>query len=176
MNKNIVGICGSPHGKSSNCFNLLTRALKATKVQTEIIVLSDNFDTPTIQKRLIEANGLIIATPTHWFNCSLLIKRLIDETFWDFSGEPYELEDMPVGIIAVCNEDGANQAISSIAIPLNHCWLFVPPFGTLIHNTRIPTHGESGWQDNPELVGEQVALYLKDIALQDTPAEKGEKG
>ena len=156
-----IGICGSLHGKSSNCFRLLKRALIATKSKYEIIVLSENFNTLMIQKKLIKANGLIIATPTHWFNCSLLIKRLIDETFWEFSGEPYQLEDMPVGIIAVCNEDGANQAIASIALPLNHCGMFVPPFGTLIHNTRIPSHGENGWQDDAELIGKQVFVYRK---------------
>ena len=158
----IVGICGSLHGKASNCYRLLSRALIATKVKTETIILSENFSTPLIQKKLIKASGLIIATPTHWFNCSILIKRLIDETFWDFAKEPYALEDMPVGIIAVCNEDGANQAIASIAMPLSHCGLFVPPFATLIHNTRIPTHGENGWQDDAELIGKQVASYLKE--------------
>ena len=131
----------------------------ATKTKIDIIILSENFDKARIQAKLFECGGLIIATPTHWFNCSLLIKRLIDETFWEFAGEPYALEDIPVGIIAVCDEDGANQAISSIALPINHCGLFVPPFGTLIHNTRMPSHGENGWQNDAELIGKQVRAY-----------------
>ncbi len=156
----ILCICGALHGKSSNCFRLLSRALMATKTQTSIIILSKCFDKKVIQKELLRCAGLIIATPTHWFNCSILIKRLIDEAFWEFAKEPYALEDIPVGIIAVCNEDGANQAIASIALPLNHCGLFVPPFGTLIHNTRMPSHGENGWQDDAELIGKQIKAYI----------------
>ena len=86
--------------------------------------------------------------------------KFIDETLYDFSAEPYELEGKPVGIIAVCNEDGGNQAIASIATPLNHCGVFVPPFGTLFYNKSMPGHGEGGWQEEVEWIGKVVADYI----------------
>ena len=124
------------------------------------MILKEGFSAHDIQMKVLAADGLIIATPVHWFNMSVLTKRLIDEVFWRFSGKPYEIDDMALGIIATCNEDGANQAIASIALPLNHCGLFVPPFGTLIHNTSMPGHGEDGWQNDPEFIGRQVADYV----------------
>ena len=158
--KHLLGICGSPLGRKSKCFELLNRALTATGVDFDIAVLCEEFDVNNLQDKMRHANGFIIATPVHWFNVSWLIKRFIDEVLFPFSGEPYELEDKPVGIIAVCNEDGANQAIANIAMPLNYCGVFVPPFGTLIHNKSIPGHGEDGWQDDAESIGKQIAYYL----------------
>ncbi len=94
---------------------------------------------------------------------SVLAKRLIDEGILGLrASEGHELEDMPLGIIATCNEDGANQAIAGIAMPLNHIGLYVPPFGTLIHNTAMPEHGEGGWRTSPRLSGRQVAEYALD--------------
>lgn len=162
--KSILGICGAPSGRSSKSFELLERALAGAREQGVItgreVLAEGEFSITTIQKKIRNADGLIIATPTHWFNVSILTKRLIDEVFWDFSDTPFELEGMPLGIIANCDEDGANQAIASIAMPLNHCGLFVPPFGTLIHNTSMPGHGENGWQNDAEYIGKQIAKYV----------------
>ena len=184
--KNILGICGSPLGvknlpfnhkdgidifgnqDESTCAKLLKRALREARksgVRTKILDLA-NDDTPPmndsrIKDMLRKADGFIIATPVHWFNVSVLIKQFIDEALYDFSDEPYELEGKPVGIIAVCNEDGGNQAIANIAMPLNHCGVFVPPFGTLFYNKSMPEHGEGGWQEEVEWIGEVVADYLQ---------------
>ena len=179
--KKILGICGSPLGvrnlpfrkdlfgnpDESTCAKLLKRALKEAKkdgVKTKILDLA-NPDTPPmddsrIKDMLRKADGFIIATPVHWFNVSVLIKQFIDMALYDFSDEPYELEGKPVGIIAVCNEDGGNQAIASIAMPLNHCGVFVPPFGTLFYNKSMPDHGEGGWQEEVEWIGKVVADYI----------------
>ena len=185
LTKNILGICGSPLGvrnipfkhkdgidvfgnrDESTCAKLLKRALREAEksgVRTKILDLA-NDDTPPmndsrIKDMLRKADGFIIATPVHWFNVSVLIKQFIDEALYDFSNEPYELEGKPVGIIAVCNEDGGNQAISNIAMPLNHCGVFVPPFGTLFYNRSMPEHGEGGWQEEVEWIGKVVVDYI----------------
>ena len=160
--KTILGICGSPLGKTSKCYELLNRALKEVRnngINTEIHDISVS-GTILLKERLKEASGFIIATPVHWFNVSVLIKQFIDEILYDFSGEPYELEGKPAGIIAVCEEDGGNQAIASIAMPLNHCGVFIPPFGTLFYNKSMPEHGEDGWQEEVEWIGKVVTDYI----------------
>ncbi len=163
LSKKIIGICGSPLGEKSKCYELLSRALREARnngVSTEIHDMSVS-GTVLLKERLKEADGFIIATPVHWFNVSVLIKQFIDETLYNFSAEPYELEGKPVGIIAVCNEDGGNQAIANIAMPLNHCGVFVPPFGTLFYNRSMPEHGEGGWQEEVEWIGKVVADYIE---------------
>ena len=158
----ILGILCAPTAEKSVAHGLLRKALQAAEKKgttSALEILRPDFSLKAVQKKLLDADGLIIATPVHWFNVSVLAKRLIDEVFWDFSDEPYDLDGMPLGIIATCNEDGANQAIASIALPLNHCGLYVPPFGTLIHNIAMPGHGEHGWQNRPEEIGAQVATY-----------------
>jgi multimeric flavodoxin WrbA len=161
----ILGILCAPTAEKSVAYGLLRKALRAAEeagTSSELEILRPDFSIKAVQKKLLDADGLIIATPVHWFNMSVLAKRLIDEVFWDFDNEDYELEGVPLGIIATCNEDGANQAIASIAMPLNHCGLYVPPFGTLIHNIAMPGHGERGWQNEPEAIGRQVAEYALD--------------
>jgi multimeric flavodoxin WrbA len=160
----LLGVCGSRTGRKSISYDLLRRALKAATemgADTETYVLSEKFDAKEMIGKLREVDGLIVATPVHWFNMSALTKTFIDEAFWDFSDEPYELDGKPVGIIAICEEDGGNQAIASITLPLNHCGMFVPPFGTLFHNSSMPGHGERRWQNKPQIIGEQVAVYAE---------------
>ena len=162
--KTILGICGSPLGRKSMCYKLLGRALEESRkygVETRILDLSlDKLTVMGTRDLMREASGFIIVSPVHWFNVSVLIKQFIDEVLEDFSEEPYELEGKPVGIIVVCNEDGGNQAISNIAMPLNHCGVFVPPFGTLFYNKSMPGHGEGGWQEEVEWIGKVVVDYI----------------
>ncbi|MBL8705364.1 MAG: NAD(P)H-dependent oxidoreductase [Rhodospirillales bacterium] len=160
----LLGILGAPTREKSIAYSLLGRALRAAErlgVGTDIEILESDFNAHAVGERMVKANGLIIATPVHWFNVSTLIKRFLDEVFWELDGEPYPLEGKPLGIIATCNEDGANQAIASIAMPANHVGLYVPPFGTLIHNIAMPGHGEDGWQDDPEFIGRVIATHAR---------------
>ena len=162
----ILGLLGSEN-KNGAGIGLLARALKATKADTEIVYLSEMPSVEEMHRKILSCDGIIIATPVHWFNVSVHVKKFIDEVLWRFSCKPYEIEGIPVGIIATCNEDGANQAISQIVMPLNHCGFYVPPFGTLIHNLSTPSHGEDGWQDNAEYIGEQIALYAREELAKD---------
>ncbi len=158
----ILGILGAPTGNKSVAYGLLERALHAAQglgVSTDVEMLKSDFKVAAVKEKILNSKALIIATPVHWFNVSTLIKRLLDEVFWELDGDPYPLEGRPLGIIATCNEDGANQAIASIAMPANHVGLYVPPFGTLIHNIAMPGHGEDGWQDDPEYIGRVLATH-----------------
>jgi multimeric flavodoxin WrbA len=184
--KIILGIAGSHHGKDpdsvvekykkSASLELLKRALKAAEkrgFKTELIILDrddfvqkvfSNKKDKTVryyQKKLKKTSGVIFATPTHWFDMSIQIKAFIDFVFWDFAFEPFEMCGKPLGLIATCNDDGANQAMMNIASSLNHCGMFVPPFGMLFHNLAMPTHGLDGWQNDAESIGNVVADYIE---------------
>ncbi len=158
----ILGLLGSKN-KDGVGAGLLARALKATGAGTELVHLSEMPSVAKMHEKILSCDGIIISTPVHWFNVSVHVKKFIDEVLWRFSGEPYEINGIPVGIIATCNEDGANQAISQIVMPLNHCGFYVPPFGTLIHNLSMPSHGEDGWQDDAESIGKQIERHAKKL-------------
>lgn len=162
VKKTILGIGCSPNGRGSLSSVLLNRALREAEkegVNTMVVFLSEGYDVEKIQEKILEADGVIFATPTHWFNVSALAKEFIDKVMWRFSGDPWEIDGKPIAVMASCNEDGANQAIMNIVMPLNYCGFFLPPWCALIHNKSMPGHGEDGWQDDPEELCRQLIRY-----------------
>jgi multimeric flavodoxin WrbA len=173
----ILGIGGAPRVARSPSCKLLERALEAAKglnATTSLTLLTnelldDKSSVKALQDAIKKCDGLIIATPVHWYNVSVLIKRLLDEVFEDFDEE--ELDGKPFGVIATCNEDGANQALASIVMPLNGYGLLLPPYCALIHNLTIVSVLEKldlkrrkwfEWQDKDvEHIGKEVTEYAR---------------
>ena len=91
------------------------------------------------------ADGFVFATPVHWFNMSALMKCFID---WLTSLEQgtHELEGKVAGVLAHCDEDGGNQAVTSIFSPLVHMGMLVPPYCGFFRNKHMASQSEAGWQ------------------------------
>ena len=110
------------------------------------------------------ADGFVFATPVHWFNMSALMKCFID---WLTSLEDTrELEGKVAGVLAHCEEDGGNQAVTSILSPLLHMGMLVPPYCGFFRNKHMASHSEAGWQmDDHRLVGKNVVRLALCVRL-----------
>jgi multimeric flavodoxin WrbA len=112
--------------------------------------LQSTFDNMT------NADGFLFATPVHWFNMSALMKCFID---WltSLEQDTCELEGKVAGVLAHCNEDGGNQAATSIISPLLHMGMLVPPYSGFFRNQYMALQSEAGWQAvDHRLVGKNV--------------------
>ena len=87
------------------------------------------------------ADGFVFATPVHWFNMSALMKCFID---WltSLEQDTCELEGKVAGALAHCDEDGGNQAVTSILSPLVHMGMLVPPYCGFFRNKYVASQSE----------------------------------
>ena len=109
----------------------------------KIIELTAN-NTAEVIEEIKKTDGLLIATPVHWFNVPWQLKKLIEEM--DTVPDEWPFEDKALSIITVCNEDGGELAGLMIAAPLLHMGFMLPPFSIVFHNTSM-TGGEDNWQN-----------------------------
>lgn len=163
-NVRILGINGGSVG--GNTHALLDRALIATRrsgSRTKTIHLPF----PKAKWELLDYDGVIFATPVHWFNVSAPMKEFIDsltlplESEEDFANPPYPLDGIVCAFIASCSEDGGQQAINAMMAPLNHMGMIVMPFGSVFHNINMQNHGQRGWQETEiEGIGERMVEFI----------------
>ncbi len=152
----ILIISGSLN-KNGHLNKLLKRAKKVLekKFNVAFVQLPNN----RAKKYLLSAKGVIFASPVHWFNVSVPMKNFID-SLTEFADEPYKLEGKVAIFLATCNEDGGQQAINSMMIPLNYMGVLIPPFASLIHNLSMEKHGQDGWQNDIESWAKQLTYNL----------------
>ena len=91
---------------------------------------------------ILKADVVAFATPTHWFNVSALMKQLIDRME---EGPNYPCEGKAAFFIAVCNEDGGQQAINQMMAPFNHMGFLIPPYASYIYNSNMAEKSEDQW-------------------------------
>ncbi|MEX2016986.1 MAG: flavodoxin family protein [Candidatus Pacearchaeota archaeon] len=175
----ILGINGSPN-KNGLCTNLLKKSLKVAEkygAKTKIIHLVDierkfysgslgkkpQKDFKPIAKEVLNADGLVLATPVYWMNMSSLMKEFIDElTFLEIDN--FKMEGKVAGFIATCEEDGGWQTILNMAGPLSHMGLIFPPYSMVFYNRRFPGKSEHAWMRKDfELLGKNVVELCKMI-------------
>ena len=163
----IVGFNGAP-GKTGAVATLLTESLRAA--EEEIAVLGETPNTAVIHlvdvvkefhdgsftnipsslqstfESMRTADGFVFATPVHWFNMSALMKCFIDWLTSLERQDTRELEGKVAGVLAHCEEDGGNQAVTSILSPLVHMGMLVPPYCGFFRNKNMALQSEAGWQ------------------------------
>ena len=160
--KLILGFDGSPH-KEGLCAGLLNKALNICKdngADTEYVKLIDlqlpvfhgkyTDDEPKGHKdlwsKIRNSDGLIFATPVHWFNVSASMKNFIDWLTTLEVGNFY-LEGKPVAILTTCEEDGGQKAINDITAPLMHHGAIFYPYSSLFFNINMNKNSENNWMN-----------------------------
>jgi len=142
---------------------LLQGALRSARrcgAQTELLDLPSAFNL----KHLRGFDGLILATPVHWFNASALMQQfLADLTFAGCADSPWVLEGKAASFIAVCSEDGGQQAISAMMVPLNFMGIVIPPWAGVFQNESM-RGGQDKWQrlDVPRL-GRRLVRFIESL-------------
>jgi len=114
-----------------------------------------------VLEKLKKADGIIFASPVHWFTMSAAMKNLLDwcvllEDGWPLAGKP-------VGCGACGDTDGGQTTVNAMAQIMMHLGCRIPQDGMFFRNTSITglknLEGcEQGWMliDAP-LVGMRVA-------------------
>ena len=178
----VLGINGSDH-KEGIGSKLLAEALlgaQSAGAEVDFVHLSDHItsfppvdygkEVPAELKPLVDlmlkADAIIFSTPVHWFTISTRMKALIDFM------TPLEYPDFPLagtvaGFIATCDEDGGQNATSTMAAAMNHYGFIIPPWGMLFHNNNTRA-SEGNWQEtDARVIGQNVvklAAATKDLA------------
>lgn len=176
----IVGVCGSPNpsGKTITALNIALEQSKKEGAEIQLIILREYIDAPynatpeqllsdkiiTLLNIIRSADGIILATPVHWFNISSLMKTFIDH-LTALEAPLFPMIGTPAACIAVCEEDGGTQACMAMAATLLHLGFTIVPNGALYYNTSM-SGGELNWQNTDlPLIGANVyrmAYILKE--------------
>lgn len=96
-------------------------------------------DMHIIAQELLSADGIIFASPVHWFGVSSEMKILIDR-LTPFENKGFLLESKVCGFIVYGNEEGRVFALTQMAAMANHMGMIVPPYAML-----YLTNQESDW-------------------------------
>ncbi len=107
----------------------------------EIFHLSD--DVGKAREAVLNSDTVVFATPTHWFNISATMKQLIDSLP---DAPDYPCEGKTAYFFALCEEDGAQQAINQMMAPLNHMGFRIPPYACYFYNVNMADKSEEQWQ------------------------------
>ena len=160
----ILGINGSPN-KNGFGSRLLESALEQSKregAEIRLIHLIDHKESlKEVLSEIKEADGIILSTPTYWFNMSALMKNLIEKlTIFEYPS--FDLEGKVAGLIATCEEDGGMQAIQQMFAPLNHLGFMIPPYATFFYNKNLHEKSEGEWMNKEaELIGGNVVKLAR---------------
>ncbi len=161
----ILGFNGSPR-KYGNTAKLLYLALKAAEeegAETELFHLFDyriepclgclsdeqlacrypcviEDDMKQLYDEILEADGFIVATPIYWYAPSGVAKNFIDrltafENMIFIEGRSL-LEGKVAGLIAVGNDVGAIQLLSTLGTTLNTMGMLLPPWSVAYYNEQ----------------------------------------
>jgi multimeric flavodoxin WrbA len=157
----VIAINGSPE-KSGRTAKFLTMLnIK------DVFHLAENI-TPALEA-IPGADTVVFATPVLWFNVSSLMKEMIERME---EGPDFPYEGKSAFFVAVCDEDGAQQAINQMMAPLNHMGFSVPPYASYIFNTSMANRSEDEWM----LVGiDELGERLKSFQRQNMPALPGQR-
>lgn len=173
----ILGINGSPN-KKGRVGKMLTQSLDEAKrlgAQVESINLADykilshsgvlnnkiylektKDDMGKLIKKVLTAEAIIFATPTHWFNVSSLMKLFLDRLT---SLEHYNflLEGKTAGIITYGPQGGGLNSAMNLLMILNQWGMSVPPYGTLFDEGR----GEQWMKDDLKLLAHNILKQIE---------------
>ncbi|MEK7212296.1 MAG: flavodoxin family protein [Patescibacteria group bacterium] len=173
----IVGLNGSPNkkGRVASMLAQVMREAEKHGTKTRVIHLADQRilphsgklnpkthventkdDMPKLQKLVLAADGIIFASPTHWFNVSTPMKAFLDRlTSLEHYG--FLLEGKVAGIITYGPQGGALNAALAMLAPLIHMGLSIPPYGLVFDEGR-----QEKWvKDDLKLLAKNVLLQVK---------------
>jgi multimeric flavodoxin WrbA len=129
-----ICINGSPnrHGRTSDL---------CKKIGVPIVHLGEGI--PLAVEEIKKADAVVFVTPVHWFNVS----HLMNELFYQMpEGPKYPFEGKTAYFIAVCDEDGGQQAINQMFAAVNHMGFAIPPYACNYYNNNMARKSEGQWQ------------------------------
>jgi multimeric flavodoxin WrbA len=132
----VIAINGSP-----NTSGITAKLLAELGVRVYHLHGEDGIE--SARRAILDADTVVFGTPVHWFNMSALMKQLIDALP---EAPDYPCDDKTAYFVAVCDEDGGQQAISQMIAPLNHMGFWIPPYACYFYNVNAAEDSEEQWQ------------------------------
>ncbi len=112
------------------------------KLELPVVHLSDGIEQAV--SAILDADLVVFATPVYWFNVSALMKQLIEALP---EAPDYECEGKIAFLLAVCDDDGGQQALNQMAAPLSHMGFGFPPYALSNYiNHSMMERSEEQWQ------------------------------
>lgn len=186
----VLGVNGSPR-KYGNTYKSLRIALMAAEyedLETELINLVDldikpclgclcdeqkackypcviDDDMRELYDKILEAKGVIIATPIYWFSPSGLTKNFLDrltalENMIFVEGKSW-LEGKIGGVIAIGNDGGGLNVVSTIVSALNCMGFLIPPFAITYFEEQRNVMDSLEFLTELANIGRNLALVIK---------------
>jgi multimeric flavodoxin WrbA len=92
--------------------------------------ISTGDDMSKICEEVKRADGIVFATPVHWFGPSSEMKLFIDR-LTPFENAGFLLEGKVVGFIVYGNEGGKMNTLMQLSATANHMGMFFPPYALI---------------------------------------------
>lgn len=130
-------------------------------------------DWPMIQKKIIEADILVLGSPI-WLGVKSSVATLVVERMYAYSGErnekgQYLYYGKTGGVVVTGNEDGAKAVAMEVLYAMSHIGYTVPPQADCAWLGEAgpgPSYGDTEW--NGESVGDTPTGYANDFTNRNT--------
>ena len=106
-----------------------------------VVHLADGID--KAYREIKKAKKVVFATPVAWFNVSALMKELLERIP---EAPRFPMHGKTAYFLAVCDEDGGQQAINQMMGPVNHMGFKIPPYACIFYNNNMARKSEQKWQ------------------------------
>lgn len=193
MEFSILGINASPrkHGNTSKMLSIALKAAESEGARVEAIHLYDyrikpcmgclsdepkkcrypcvinDDDMGVLYEKVLEADGLIIASPIYWFNVPGQLKNFIDrltafENMIVIDGRCW-IEGKVAGVMAIGADSGEIELIANLFATLNSMGMIIPPWALAYTKDSSDVLCQERALMDAANVGRSVALMVKII-------------
>jgi multimeric flavodoxin WrbA len=181
----ILGVNGSPRkdGRVARMLEKVLAAAKKREARVRTIHLVDHKilphsgrlnqkvyiertkdDMPALQRLVLEADGIVFATPTHWFNVSSLMKLFLDrltclEDYKIGNRNVFLLEGKIAGFVVYSPQGGGASTAAILMMTANQMGMLIPPYGAIFDEGRRGAYDE--WITKEyEVLGKNIVQYV----------------
>ena len=142
------------------CLGCVSEDVKACKYPC---IIKD--DMKKVYDAVIEADGIVFATPVYWYSPSAVMKNVIDrltalENMLHIDGKSW-MDGKVVGFIATGNDSGAMFAVAQMMTILNSMGALVPPWSMAYTNEMGDPLENKAFVTDALNVGRNIVLTLK---------------
>lgn len=107
-------------------------------------------------KRVLASDGIVIGTPTYWFNVPGVLKNFIDQlTILEESG--FLLEGKVAGFIVYSPQGGSTNVLANLALTASHMGMVLPPYALIFDDGR----GDKWVKDDIKLLAKNMILQIE---------------
>lgn len=105
------------------------------KLDRRVSIEHTRDDMPKLQRLVLEADGIVFATPAHWFNMSAHLKLFLDR-LTSLEHHSFLLEGKAAGFVIYGPQGGAMSATMLLLTIVNQMGMIFPPYAAIVDEGR----------------------------------------